>query len=76
MVNCDMLRKCFSNRKLHWAFLQQHSDTVLSILDTSGSSSGVLCWVVHQQLQASLPGEVAENGARITLFFKSDLTTI
>lgn len=65
MVNCDMLRKCFSNRKLYCAFVQQHKDTVLSILDTSGSSSGILCWVAHEQLQAFLSGEVYENDARL-----------
>lgn len=64
MANCELLRRCFSDRKLYQAFLQQY-DTVLSIPNTSGSRSGFLCWVVHDQLQASLLGKAYENDARL-----------
>ena len=64
MANCEMLRRCFSDRKLYQAFLQQY-DTVLSIPNTSGSRSGILCWVVHDQLQAYLLGRACENDARL-----------
>lgn len=60
MVNGDIPKKCFSKGKLYCAFLQEHNDTVLSILDTAGSSSGILCWVAHEHLQAFLPGKVYE----------------
>lgn len=64
MANCEMLRRCFSGRKLYRAFWQHH-DAVLFVPNTSGSRSGILCWVVHDQLRASLLGKAYEDDARL-----------
>ena len=65
MANCEMLRRCFSDRKLYQAFLQQYG-IVLSIRNTCGSRSGILCWEVHDQLKACLLVKAYQNDARPT----------
>ena len=62
-----MLRRCFSESKLYQAFLQQCDtiSTAVWIPNTSGSRGGPLCWVVHDQLQASLLGKACKNHARL-----------
>lgn len=62
-----MLRRCFSESKLYQAFLQQCNmiSAVVWIPNTSGSRGGPLCWVVHDQLQASLLRKACKNHARL-----------
>lgn len=60
MANHEMLRRCFSGRKLYQVF-----DTALSIPDTSGIRGMILCWAVHDQLQAPLLGKANENAASL-----------